>query len=92
MLMLSPDLPYLNEKGCVTTGTLLAVLRVQGWRIYANHTLLYPQRMHFSLVIHFIFHLLFFITVLNCVINERYRDLTDDLISALVRLFGFVSL
>lgn len=65
------DLSYLSEKGCVAIGPPLAVTRVQGRRILANSTLLYPQRMHFSLVIHFIFHLLFFITVLNCVINER---------------------
>lgn len=71
MLMLSQGLSYLNEKGGVPTGPALAVICVQGWRIYANNTLVYPQRMHFSLVIHFIFHLLFFIMVLNYVINER---------------------
>lgn len=88
VLMSFRDLLYLNEKDCVATGPPLAGIRGQGWRIQANNTSLYPQRMHFSLVIHFIFHLLFFIMVLNCVINERQRNLTDDLISALVRLFG----
>lgn len=71
MLMSSQDLSYLSEEGCVATGPPLAVTCAQGWRVSANNTLLCPQRMHFSLVIHFIFHLLFFITVLNCVINER---------------------
>lgn len=92
VLMSSQDLSYLNEMGCVATGPPLAVICVQGWKIQANNTSLYPQRMHFLLVIHFVFHLLFFIMVLNCVINERQRNLTDDLISTLVRLFGLVSL
>lgn len=71
MLMSSQDLLYLSEEGCMSTGPPLAVTCTWGWGELANNTLLYPQRMYFSLVIHFIFHLLFFITVLNCVINER---------------------